>query len=316
MALIAAGVTFIVVTLIILAILLLPIGPRSTRARLRRLTQPSAPSAPQLVSKMPREDAMPTVTKLLSGYRLTQNLYVQLSSAGLPIRPSEFIGIVAGSLILSQFLAILIVRSLLGYVLFAVIAVAIPLIVLKSLQYKRRMAFDTQLVDALLMMASSLRSGFSFLRAMQMVSQEMSPPISLEFARVISEVNVGRPLEDALRNVVTRVKSYDFDLAVTAVLIQHQVGGNLADILETIAGTIRERVKIIGEIRALTAEGKISGVILVLLPIFLAAFLISVHPTYISELINEPIGRYLAVTAIALQIIGTLIIKKMLLLDI
>jgi tight adherence protein B len=167
-----------------------------------------------------------------------------------------------------------------------------------------------------MLMSSSLRSGFSFLRAMQMVAQEMPSPISQEFDRIIGEVKVGRPLEDALRGSVARIRSYDYDLAVTAVLIQHHVGGNLAEILETIAGTIRERIRIIGEMRALTAEGRISGIVLVLLPIVLAAILSTLNPVYMSVLIKETAGHYLIGLAVLFQIIGSLIIRRMLVLDI
>jgi tight adherence protein B len=160
------------------------------------------------------------------------------------------------------------------------------------------------------MIASSLRSGFSLMRSMQMVSQEMPPPISEEFERVINEVNLGRPMEDALRESVSRVKSYDYDLMVTAILINQQVGGNLADILEIIAHTIRERLQIRGEMKALTAEGRISGVILVILPLVLAGLIAVLNPPYLLTLVTEPIGVYLIVTAVLLQIIGGLFIRK------
>ncbi|MGB9587962.1 MAG: type II secretion system F family protein, partial [Armatimonadota bacterium] len=159
-------------------------------------------------------------------------------------------------------------------------------------------------------------SGFSFLRAMQMVSKEMQPPISKEFERAINEMNVGRPLEDALRGIATRVKSYDFDLVVTAVTIQHQVGGNLADVLEAIAATIRERLRIQGEIRALTAEGRISGIVLIALPIGLAILLTLLRPGYMGTLFQESIGRLMIAIAAVLQIVGALVIHRMLKVDI
>jgi len=318
MELLLVGAAFVGTVVIVLVVgMLTSMGSRRTSARLRELAQtPTSPRTSRLTPEAGREDAAPTLTRLLGGYRLTEKLYVELAAAGLPIRPSEFAAIVAGCVILSQLLAALLVKSVLAYVLLAVVAASIPIVVLKSLQHKRRAAFDAQIVDAILMMASSLRSGFSFLRGMQMVANEMPPPISVEFGRVISEVNVGRPMEDALRSVVARVSSYDFDLVVTAVLIQHQVGGNLADILETIANTIRERVRVLGEMRALTAEGRISGVVLVILPIIMAVALALLNPKYMSILIKETIGHYLIGIAIVMQVIGGLIIKKMLVIDI
>lgn len=291
-------------------------GVRQERERLETLV-PTADTLHIPADKPTgRQDMMPTLTSILSGRQVTEKLYSELASAGIPIRPSEFLGIITGSVILSQLLASLLIKGIGGYLLVAGIFALLPFLVLKTMQQKRREAFDAQIVDALMMISSSLRSGFSFLRAIQMVSQELPPPISQEFQRIINEVNVGRSMEDALRAAVTRVKSYDFDLVVTAVLIQLQVGGNLADILDTIAGTIRERTRINGEVKALTAEGRISGVVLVMMPVAMAGILLVINPPYIKTLITEPIGPYLICTAVILQVIGGIIIKKMLVLDI
>jgi len=292
---------------------------RAVSTRFRKMVSP--PPEKQYLPKDPvagekRPDLLPTVTAVLSGRRLTEKLYAELTAAGLPLRPSEFVGIAAGSVILSQFLAVLLAKNLFGYLLFAVIGVGLPYGVLRSLQRKRRAAFDAQIVDALMLIASSLRSGFSFLRSMQMVASEMPPPIAQEFQCVINEMNVGRPMEDALRSAVARVKSYDFDLVVTAVLIQFQVGGNLAEILEIIASTIRERVRIHGEIKALTAEGKLSGIILVLLPIGMGAILVALNPDYMRPLLFEKVGQYMIAAAVLLQIIGGLVIRKLLAMEV
>ncbi len=272
--------------------------------------------AGQRVTGATRTDMMPTLTRYMKGRPMTERLVTDLSSAGLPIRPSEFIGIVAGSVLFFELLAMLLFKSILGYFTLGAVGLAIPLLVLRHLRGKRRVLFERQIADALIMMASSLRSGFSFLRALQMVAQEMPPPIAKEFERVVNEVNVGRPMEDALRSVVTRVQSYDFDLVVTAVLIQQQVGGNLADILDTIAATMRDRSRVIGEINALTAEGRISGIVLVALPIFLGVVMTLLNPTYMHVLIYETLGHILLGIAAGLQIVGGLIIRRLLVLDI
>ena len=290
--------------------------PKNVGARLRELTSTEAASAPLSPSRISREDAIPLLTRMLTGRRMTERMYVELSAAGLPIRPSEFIGILAGSVILSQMFAWAAAHTIVGHLVLGIIGVALPMMVVKSLQRKRRLAFDGQIVDALVMMSASFRSGFSLLRAMQMVAQEMPAPISKEFERVVNEVGVGRPLEEALRASVARVGSYDFDLVVTAIVIHLQVGGNLAEILETIADTIRERAKVMGEMRALTAEGRISGLVLVILPIALAVVLYAKRPEYMATLINDPIGPSLICTAAALQVVGVLIMRRMLTLDV
>lgn len=278
-------------------------------------TRGQAP-AEQRATVTGRTDMMPTLTRFMKGRPFADRLLTDLSSAGLPIRPSEFVGIVAGSVLFFELLAMLIANSIIGYILFGTVGLAIPMMVLRHLRGKRRVAFERQIADALIMMASSLRSGFSLLRAMQMVAQEMPPPIAKEFERVVNEVNVGRPLDDALHSVVTRVQSYDFDLVVTAMLIQQQVGGNLADILDTIAATMRDRSRVMGEINALTAEGRISGVVLVALPIFLGFVISFLNPTYMYVLLHETLGHYLLGIAAGLQILGGLIIRRLLALDI
>jgi tight adherence protein B len=307
-----------IATAVIIILVGFAVTSQSARAgaRLRDLTGPAVPAQPApKYYAAGREDMLPTVTRFLSARKLTEGLYAELASAGLPVRPSEYVGVIAAAVILSQIIAVLVMPTILGHALFAVFGLATPITVVKSLQQKRRIMFDNQIVDALILIASSIRSGFSFLRAMQMVAQEMPPPISIEFERIINEVNIGRPMEDALRASVQRVKSYDFDLVVTAVLIQLQVGGNLADILETIADTIRDRMRISGEIRTLTAEGRISGIALVLIPVFLGVVLTILNPGYMHTLFYEKVGHYMLAGAAVLQIVGAWIIKRMLVLE-
>jgi tight adherence protein B len=213
-------------------------------------------------------------------------------------------------------LALAVARNIFGQVLLGIIGVILPVVIVRSLQKRRRAAFDAQVVDTLVTMSASLRAGFGLLRAMQVAAQEMPPPISKEFERIVNEVGVGRPLEEALRASVARVGSYDFDLVVTAIVIHLQVGGNLSEILQTIADTIRERTKIKGEMKTLTAEGRISGSVLVVLPIALALILCWMRPEYMSVLVTDPVGPHLIWTAAILQVIGVIIMRRLLTLDI
>jgi tight adherence protein B len=291
---------------------LIPRKGGTARARLRKLeTQPATNTA-----GTGDADRLPTVTKWLSDKSVTERINMALLAGGLRIRPSEFVGIIAGLVILTQLAAALLSSSILMHMALIVIAVIMPIIVLKARQEKRRLAFDAQIVDALTMISSSIRSGFSFLRAMQLVAQEMPSPISEEFQRAIDEMNVGRSTEDALRALVCRVRSSDFDLVVTAVVIQLQVGGNLAEILDTISSTVRERMRITGETKALTAESKLSGIVLVLLPIGVGLLMSVVNPDYIATLVHDNLGRHMIIGAVLMQIIGALIIRRMLVLDI
>ncbi len=176
----------------------------------------------------------------------------------------------------------------------------------------RRRRFDTQIPDTLLLIVAALRAGHSPARAVQMVAEEMPPPMADEFAVALGEIRLGLPAATALARVSGRVRSPDWDLVVTAVTTQLQTGGNLAEILERISGTIRERVRVQGEIAALTAEGRLSALILVLLPPLLALLLLVRDPHYFQPLTGSPLGRLLIAGAVAGQGLGTLIVRGML----
>jgi tight adherence protein B len=141
-------------------------------------------------------------------------------------------------------------------------------------------AFNKQLPDTITLVANALRAGSSFLQAIELVVRESRPPVSTEFARVIREVNLGLPFDQAMENMVRRIRSDDFELMATAINIQHSVGGNLAEILDSIAYTIRERVRIKGEIRTLTAQQRLSGYVVGLLPFGLAGFIFLAAPSF------------------------------------
>ena len=181
---------------------------------------------------------------------------------------------------------------------------------------RRRKAFVEQLGDMLTMVANALRAGFSFMQAFELVAREMDAPVGREVEKVIGEINVGATLEQALENMTRRVQSPDFDLVVTAVLIQRQVGGNLAEILDTIGETIQDRVRMRREVLALTAQGRLSGVILILLPIAIAAALTFINADALRPLYEEPMGRVAVVGAVVLEIIGYIVIRRIVDIDI
>ncbi|MDO8589089.1 MAG: type II secretion system F family protein [Armatimonadota bacterium] len=284
------------------------------RERLERYTSTPAPGA----STTPADtssDRLPTVSKFLSNKGLTETLMLEISRAGLSWRPSEYVVMIAVFTLAPIFLGLVLHVNPAMAVLAGVIGFCIPVGALKMNQARRLKAFNDQIADALSLISSSLRSGYSFMRAMQVVSTEMPAPISEEFGRVIDECNVGVPTEDALSHLVARMHSYDMELVVTAVNIQIQLGGNLAEILDTIAETIRERVRINGEIAALTADGRLSGVILIALPIFLTLVIQFIAPQYLAPLLTRTVGHYMLIGAGASMIFGALVIRKMLQID-
>jgi tight adherence protein B len=172
-------------------------------------------------------------------------------------------------------------------------------------------AFNKQLPDTITLLSNSLRAGSSFLQSIELVSREGNPPMAEEMGRVVREVNLGLGMEEALNNLVRRIKSEDLDLMVTAISIQQQVGGNLAEILDTIAFTIRERVRIKGEINTLTAQGRYSGYLVAMLPVGLAFMLNLINPAFMEPLFTQLIGRIALGVGIVMELIGFFIIQKM-----
>lgn len=175
---------------------------------------------------------------------------------------------------------------------------------------RRRKKFTNQLGDMLTMVANALRAGFSFMQAFELISREMDAPMGREVQLVVNEVNLGNTLESALDNMQRRVASPDFELVVTAVLIQRQVGGDLASILDTISETIAERVRMRREVMALTAQGRASAMVVGLVPVALAGAMSIFNPNYLKPLIETDMGRMFVLGAIILELIGILIIRR------
>jgi tight adherence protein B len=178
---------------------------------------------------------------------------------------------------------------------------------------KRRVrlkTFAAQLPDALELVARALRAGHSLGAGMHVVAEEMPSPIADEFGRVYEEQNLGIPVEDSLRNICERVPNLDLRFFVTSVAIQRQTGGDLAEILDKIGYVVRERYKILGQVKALTAEGRLSGVVLIALPFLLFLVMLHIKPDYVQTLWTDPLGIKMSVFGLIMQIVGALVIKK------
>ncbi|MEM9774695.1 MAG: type II secretion system F family protein [Chloroflexota bacterium] len=222
------------------------------------------------------------------GFSFVERIQTRIARGDLKLRVSEYLMlIVLMSIFVGAVMWYLFDSSLtLGFV-GLVVGGLIPGIYSRYAAKNRINTFNQQLSDTLNLWVNALRSGFSVLQAMEAIANEMPPPVSQEFERVIQEVRLGKDTEEALDNVLRRIPSEDFDLVVTAVKVQREVGGNLSEILDTISFTIRERVRIKGEIQTLTAQGRISGWIITLLPIALGLFLNYSNPEYIGELFAQ-----------------------------
>jgi tight adherence protein B len=238
--------------------------------------------------------AMVNVNRGLERRDWGANLSRELARADLALKPSEFLAIRLGAIVavpvimfaLSPFVTLF--ANPVFWVVGAVVGFQAPRVWLRRRQSGRLKAFNRGLADTITLLANALRAGSSFLQSLEMVVRETQPPISTEFARVIREVNLGLTLEQALTNMTRRVRSDDLDLLTTAVIIQSQVGGNLAEILDTIAFTIRERVRIKGEIKTLTAQGRMSGYVVGFLPLGLAGLISVIAPTFMEPMFQKP----------------------------
>jgi len=231
--------------------------------------------------------------KAIGGSRFAQNIQRKLARADLKLTVTEFLLIKTFAVVVGWMLGQFIGReqgvlTLFFAAAFAVIGWFAPDWYLKFATSRRLTAFNGQLGDTIVMMANSLRSGYSFLQTMDLVGRESPPPMSVEFRRAVREVGLGIGVQDSLLNLLKRVPSDDLDLLITAVNIQFEVGGNLATILDTIAHTIRERVRIKGEIKALTAMGVASGWVISLLPLALGIVIMLINPTYMSGMFVWP----------------------------
>lgn len=241
---------------------------------------------------------------------ISNRMEVELTKADIPLRGEEFVVLVLLACFLATLFFFLITINLAFALIVGLCGSVVPILLVRMARQKRLAKFNNQIGDALIIMSNSLRSGFSFLQAMDMVRKELPNPISKEFGRTFQEMNLGTQAEEALQNMADRVKSDDLDLMITAVLIQRQVGGNLAEILDNIAETIRERVRIKGQIRSITAQGRISGMVIGFLPFGLAGLMFIISPEYILTLFNSSIGMMLIGIALVSEIIGMVAIKK------
>ena len=234
----------------------------------------------------------------------------ELQRADLKLKPSEWAMIVAGVGVVTGLLAAARFGTIIAFLPCPPLAYLLSGVVLKYMQGKRTRAFDRQLGDTIILLSNALKAGYSFAQAISTVGKTATPPIADEFNRATREMALGLSVDDALSHMVKRNQSDDFDLMVTAVQIHRVVGGNLAEILDTIALTIRERVRIKGEIRTLTAQARASGWIITILPIALAGILTVISPDYFKPMFSETLGRIMLLMGGFSMAVGFAIIQK------
>ncbi|NIP42264.1 MAG: hypothetical protein GWO41_04130 [candidate division Zixibacteria bacterium] len=253
---------------------------------------------------------IPLLHNFLMKLRFSRNLQILITQAGVSVN--------LGTLVLSMF-SLGALFMLLGYhllhdmlisVAMGIAGIAIPYLFLVMKKRKRLEEFEGQLPEALDMIVNALKAGFSFDSSLRMVVQEIPDPLGLEMAITYEEQNLGIELSEALNNLKMRVPSDDLEIFLTALLIHKKTGGNLAEVLNKTAKTIRDRLRLKREVKTKTVHGRFSGMVLILLPIIMAIAIYLLNPDYVMVLIKEKIGNYLLIAAILMQIIGIFVIRK------
>jgi tight adherence protein B len=237
------------------------------------------------------------------------NLTKMFEQADCNIKPSALFGLAIALGVLAGALCVWLVNIYVAPIA-GVMFFCLPWLWLYNKRAQRLKAFAGQLPDAMELVARALRAGHSLAAGMHVVAEEMPAPICKEFARVYDEQNLGIPLEEALKGMCERVPNLDLRFFVTSVAIQRQTGGDLAEILDRIGHVIRERFKILGQVKALTAEGRLSGVVLIAMPIGLFLLMLWMKPDYIQLLWTDPMGVKMSIGAVVLVLIGAYAIKK------
>jgi tight adherence protein B len=273
----------------------------------------------QLTDEEQKQAASTQVTQMLakrveaslSGRTFAAALQTDLARANLKLTVGEFVIIQIGVAVLIGLGAWLISGVLFVGSVFGAVGWFIPKVWLGRRQSGRLKAFNNQLADTIGLMSNSLRSGLSLVQSMEMISREAEPPIAEEFQRVVREIGLGVGPQEALLHLVRRVASDDLDLLVIAILVQFEIGGNLSRILDSIANTIRERVKLQGEIRTMSAQGRMAGYVLSGMPVAIGGLLMLIAPSYMGALFTPGPWLVLPVAGFIGIVVGSLVIRKL-----
>ncbi len=318
---IAVGLSFLAVIALCISVAGGILSARRDRILTQRMSNPQTAAAPR------PEDAGDAGTWIpgplssigermagTGGFR--SSLSLTLERAGWAVRPGEFLAGTTLAVLLTGLVAGVALRNVFLALLLAIAVGFIPTFLILRAARKRMEAFQEQLPDMLMVLASSLRAGHSFLQALDLVAREIPDPGGSELGRVVSEISLGMPIEDALTSWAGRMKSENLNWAVMAVNIQREVGGNLSELLETVADTVRERETIRRQIRSLTADGRLSMIILIALPFVIGLYLSQVNPQYFGLLFGRLLGQAMLVGAALLMAVGVFWMRKIVDIDV
>jgi tight adherence protein B len=281
-------------------------GPEKTRIakRLQAISAGGSSSQSSTLAKQRLLAKSPGLQSILLSIPRIQLLDRLLLQSGVNLSVAAFLGLTVVAALLGVLVAVFLGMPLILLIVVAIAAGAIPMMYILRAKSKRMIVIENQLPDALDLMGRAMRAGHAFPSALRMVGNEMPEPIASEFRTVFEEINYGISTQEALTNLSARVPSTDLSYFVIAVLIQHETGGNLSELLGNISSIIRERLKLMGTIRVLSAEGKLSAWILTLLPFVLGVVLYTINPKFLSALWTDPMGIKMSIIALCMMLLG------------
>lgn len=284
---------------------------KRTREQLRRLAMVGGDEAiDQDLMRDRRLSSIGLLDRLLAGTAFAKDTELLLYRAGVDMRVGTFmlISAVCGAVAMLVF-QIFFQRPLLSLGV-GIVALFVPYFIVKNKMNKRTRQLEEQLPDAMDLMTSALRAGLSLPASLKLVAEEAPSPLAEEFGYTFDEQNLGLDIRDAMLNMARRTDSVDMKFFVTAVVVQRETGGNLAEIMENIARIVRERFRILGDVRTLTAHGRFSGIVLSLLPIVMGVVISLLHPTYMLEFLKDPTGQAMIMLAAVMQVVGFIWIRR------
>jgi tight adherence protein B len=263
-----------------------------------------------IVKKRRRWFSVIPAMKGVFGQKYVERARVNLAKAGVPLRPEELASICLVTSLILAGLGIAARKGLPLATLLGVVGLVFPHMWVSLLKRRRAAKLESQLLDALALLANSLRAGHSFMQALELVGRDMGPPLGPEIARVLRESRIGLSIDEAFEALTERFDSRDLELVVTGVLIQRQVGGNLAEVFDNIASTIDNRIKSRAKVRALTAQGRMTAWVISLLPFALAAVIFGMYPDFSAIMLSTPAGLGMLSGAGLLLLIGVFLLRK------
>jgi tight adherence protein B len=271
---------------------------------------PAGAEGEPTVVKQKDRGPLPAVDRLVAGTGLGSGLSKLIEQSGVRVSPGAVAAISIGTAAAAAFLSMILVRHAVAPIVGGLVGLMVPTLFLKQRRASRLKKFEEQFPEALDLLSRAVRAGHAFQTAMSMVASELKEPVGPEFKKTFDQQNYGLPLRDALNEMAERVNILDVRFFVTAVLIQRESGGNLAEILDNLAHVVRERFKILRQVRVHTAHGRFTGWVLMALPAALAVALSFINPDHMTLLFKESLGQMLLLVAIVMQIVGFIWIRQ------